>query len=124
MEKREFWRVSTNFPVDFRWGSHIHEGVVTNFSGNGMYIESGIRSASGLDLEVVLIAGDEVFKLSGKVKRTENTSGSGTGMGIELLCPPLSYRNFVCTVKANVYKELCESPSLEVSKRICEKVAS
>ena len=124
MEKREFWRVSTNFPVDFRWGSHIHEGVVTNFSGNGMYIESEMCLASGSKIVVGLIVGDEVFNVSGKVKRTENSNGSSGGMGVEFLCPSINHRQFGCIVQNYAYKGPCLMPCVKRSKRVSEKVAS
>lgn len=120
MGKRGFGRVSTNLLVDFYWGGELREGAVTNLSANGMFIKSEICLDSGSDIEVVLIVGDEVFKISGKVKRTENTGGAGGGMGVELLCPSISYRKFVCTVQDYAHN----GPCLKIHNRVREKIAS
>ena len=120
MGKRGFGRVSTKLPVDFYWGGELHEGAVTNLSGNGMYIESEICLASGSKIVVGLIVGDEVYNISGKVKRTENSNGSSGGMGVELICPSVNYRKFVCIVQDYEYKR----PSLKMHKLVSEKVAS
>ena len=124
MGKRGFGRVSIKLPVDLYWGGEMHEGVVTNLSGNGMYIKSEICPAGGSDIGVVLIVGDEVFNILGKVKRTENSNGSGGGMGVELLCPSLDYRKFVCIVQDYAHNEPCLKPRLKVYALASEKVAS
>ena len=124
MGKRGFWRTSTNLPVDFYCGGELQEGTVKNLSGNGMYIESEICLDSGSDIEVVLIVGDEVFNISGKVKRTENSNGSSGGMGIELLCPSINYRKFGCIVQDYDYNGPCLKPCVKRYKRVSEKVAS
>ncbi|GBE03495.1 PilZ domain protein [bacterium BMS3Abin09] len=123
MGKRGIGRVSTNLPVGFYWGSDLHEGVVTNLSGKGMFIESEICPASGSDIEVALIVGDEAFNISGKVKRTENSNGSSSGIGVELLCPSVNYRKFVCIVYDYEYNVPCLKPRSR-AKRIKVKVAS
>jgi hypothetical protein len=120
MGKRGFGRVSTKLPVDFYWSGELHEGAVTNLSGNGMYIESEICLASGSKIVVGLIVGDEVFKVSGTVKRMENSNGSSGGMGVELICPSVNYRKFVCIVQDYEYKK----PSLKIHQQIHEKVVS
>jgi hypothetical protein len=124
MGKRRFGRTSTNLPVDVYWGGELQKGVVTNLSGNGMYIESGICFASGSDIEVVLIVRDEVYNISGKVKRTENSNGSSGGMGVEFLCPSINHRQFGCIVQNYAYKGPCLMPCVKRSKRVSEKVAS
>ena len=120
MGKRGFWRVSTNLSVDFYWGGALHEGVVKNLSGSGMYIESEMCPPRGSDIEVALIVGDEVFKISGKVKRAIGANGTRGGIGVELLDPSLNYRRFVCTVQDYAYN----LPSFKTPKRIREQVAS
>ena len=124
MGKRGFWRVSTNLSVDFYWGGALHEGVAKNLSGSGMYIESEKCPASGSNIEIGLIVGDEVFKLFGKVKRTGNANGSGGGMGVELLDPSLNYRRFVCIVQDYAYNGQRLKPCVKMYKRVSEKVAS
>ena len=124
MGKRGLNRVSANLPVDFYWGSHLYEGAVTNISGKGMYIESEICPASGSDIEVALIVGDEVFNISGKVKRTDNSNGSSGGIGVELLTPSMSYRKFVCIVQDYEYNCPRVKPGVKVYKYVSEKVAS
>ncbi len=120
MGKRGFGRVSTNLLVDFYWGGELREGAVTNLSANGMFIKSEICLDSGSDIEVVLIVGDEVFKISGKVKRTIGTNGTSGGIGVELLAPSINYRKFICIVRdyANNW------PTIQTSKRVREKVRS
>ena len=101
MGKRAFERVQEKLQIDFSWGGYLHEGVVKNLSGSGMYIESEICPASGSNIEIVLIVGDESFKLLGKVKRTENVNRSVLGMGVELSVPSQGYCEFVSIVQDN-----------------------
>jgi len=124
MGKRGFERVSTNLSVDFYWGGELHEGAVTNLSANGMYIKSEICLDSGSDIEVVLIVGDEVFKISGKVKRTVGANGTSGGIGVELLAPSVNYRKFVCIVQDYAHNGPCLKPCLNIHNRVREKIAS
>lgn len=119
MGKRGFNRVSEKLPVDYYWDGELYEGVVTNLSGNGMYIEAGTCPGKGSNIEIVLIVGDEAFKLFAMVRRTERADGSGGGMGVELLDPSLHYRRFICIVHDYLYNR----PSAKAPGRVREKVA-
>jgi hypothetical protein len=96
MEKRAFQRVPEKIRVDLYYEHDSYEGTVTDLSQNGLHIETQIHPPFEADLEVVLILGDEVFELFGKVKRLENKSSSG--MGVELTAPSEHYCRFVSTM--------------------------
>jgi hypothetical protein len=50
----------------------------------------------------------------------ENSNGSSGGMGVELICPSVNYRKFVCIVQDYEYKK----PSFKIHQQIHEKVVS
>jgi hypothetical protein len=106
MEKRAFGRVSTNVMIDFYYGNELLEGTVTNLSKNGLYIEADTCPSRESDIEVILILGDEAFRLPGKVKRTLNNNGLCGGMGIELSDPSQSYSEFVSNIMAYCYQKM------------------
>jgi len=56
----------------------------------------------GSSLEVVLIMGDEIFRLAGKVKHPVNINS----MGVELSVPSRNYCEFVSTVQDYCYRKL------------------
>ena len=99
MGKRAFERVQEKLQVDFYYDNEMREGIVTNLSRNGLHINSKMCPPFESDLDVVLILGDEVFKLSGKVKRLVNTNELNSSMGVELSVPSQSYCEFISTVQ-------------------------
>ena len=96
---RAFERVREKIRVDFYYNNEVYEGTVTDISHNGLHIDSEICPPFESDLEVVLILGDEVFRLPGKVKRVVNANEANSGMGVELSVPPQSYCKFISTVQ-------------------------
>ena len=120
MGKRELGPVSTKLPVDIYWGGELHEGVVKNLSRDGMCIDADTCPPSGSDIEVVLILGDEAFKLPGKVHRTLSKNESSGIMSVELSNPSEGYLRFVSVIQDYAYSR----PSLQRSRRMHEKVAS
>lgn len=121
MGNRVFNRVAPNLPVDCYWDGDLHEGIVRNLSGNGMYIEADTCPAGGANIKIALVLGDEIFRISGKVKRTKKRNGSNSGMGIELLDPSLDYRRFVCIVHDYIYNS---RPRTKENKHINERIMS
>ena len=99
MEKRAFERVPEKVRVDFYYDNKMYEGTMTNLSRNGLHIDAEMCPPFESNLEVVLILGDEVFKLPGKVKRLVNTNELSSSMGVELSVPSQSYCEFVSTVQ-------------------------
>lgn len=120
MGKRAFEQVSTNLPVDYSWGSELHEGIAKNLSNNSMCIDAEVCPPFGANIEVVLILGDEVFKLPARVKRTLSTKKLSGMMFVELLDPPESYCRFVSVVQDYAY----HGPYSKIDRRIRERVAS
>jgi hypothetical protein len=99
VEKRAFERMPEKVPVDFYFDNEIYEGTVTNLSRNGLHIDAEMCPPFESNLEVVLILGDEVFRLPGKVKRLVNRDGLSGSMGVELSVPSQSYCEFVSIVQ-------------------------
>ena len=120
MGKRAFEQVSTNLPVDYSWGSELYEGIAKNLSNDSMCIDADVCPPFGSDIEVILILGDEVFKLPAKVKRTLSTKKLRGMMFIELSDPPENYRRFVSVVQDYAY----HSPYSRTEQRVRERVAS
>lgn len=98
MEKRTFERLQEKVRVDFHYDNELYEGTVTNLSCNGLHIDAEMCPPVESNLEVVLILGDEVFKLPGKVKRLVTTNELRGSMGVELSVPSQSYAEFVLNV--------------------------
>ena len=98
VEKRAFKRIPEKVPVDFCFDNEMYEGTVTDLSRNGLHIDAQMCPPFESDLEVVLILGDEVFKLPCKVKRLV-TRAELDSMGVELLVRSQSYCEFVATVQ-------------------------
>ena len=105
MGKRVFERVPGKMRIDFYYDNEMHEGTVTNISRNGLYIDAEICLPLESNLEVVLILGDEVFKLLGKVKRRVNTNELSGGMGVKLLAASEGYCEFVSVVQGYSYQK-------------------
>lgn len=106
MGERAFERVQEKIRVDFYYNNEMYEGTVTNLSRNGLQIDSEMCPPFESNLEVVLILGDEVFNLPGKVKRLINTNELNSSMGVELSVPSQGYCKFVSTVHYYSYREL------------------
>ena len=84
----------------------MYEGKVTDLSRNGLHIDFEMCPPFESNIEVILILGDEVFKLSGKVRRLVSTNELSGGMGVELLDPSQSYSDFVSTVMDYSYQKV------------------
>ena len=120
MEQRGVEKVSTNLPVDYYQGGEVHEGVVKNFSEEGMCINVRACPPTGSDVEVSLILGDEVFKLIGKVNRTLSTGKFSGIMSVELSEPSEGY----CRLVSVARDYACYKPPSMMVRRTREKVAS
>jgi hypothetical protein len=120
MAQRGVEKVSTNLPIDYSLGGERHEGVVKNFSEEGMCINVRACPPSGTDIEVSLILGDEVFNLTGRVNRTLSTGKFSGIMSVDIAEPPESYCRFISVVRDYA----CPKPSSRMVRRTREKVAS
>ncbi len=120
MAQRDVEKVSTNLPVDYYQGGQVHEGVVKNFSEEGMCINVRVCPPTGSDIEVSLILGDEVFNLTGRVNRTLSTGKFSGIMSVDLAEPPESY----CRLVSIVRDYACPKPPSRMVRRTREKVAS
>ncbi len=120
MAQRADGKVSTHLPVNYYQGGEVHEGVVKNFSEEGMCINVRTCLPSGSDIEVSLIMGDEVFNLTGKVNRTLSTGKFSGIMSVDLAEPPESYCRFISVVRDYA----CPKPPSRMVRRTREKIAS
>ena len=91
--------------IDFRYNSEMHEGTVNDLSCNGLHIDAVVCPPFGSNIEVVLVLGDEVYKLAGKVIRSLCTEKSNCRIGVELLAHYENYCDFVAIVKEFFYRK-------------------
>ncbi len=98
MEKRSVERVSETIRVNFYYEKDTYEGTVTDLSYNGLCIDTYACPPCEADIEVVLIMGDEVFQLPGKIKRLANTNELNCCMGVEFSDSSEQYYRFVSTL--------------------------
>lgn len=91
--------------VDFFYGNEMHEGTVTDLSCHGLLINTDICPPFGSDLNVVLVLGDEVYKLSCKVKRLVLNAELSCSLGVELVTRSENYCDFVAIVEDFFYRK-------------------
>jgi hypothetical protein len=97
MERRAFERMSANIHVKFYWDNTVYFGTVTNFSVNGMFINT-IKIIFPLcsQFEIFIPSiNNKVLKLPVKVSRLAERNCIYYGMGVELLNIPEDSLEFI-----------------------------
>ena len=103
MDKRASKRVSEKLQIDFIYDNQMYEGTIKELSCHGLNIEANTCPPIESNLNIVLILGDEVFKLTGRIKRAAFTEGLDCSIGVELLKYSENYCDFVAIVNDFFY---------------------
>ena len=98
MEQRFFKRVPEKIRVDFYHNNKTYEGTVTNLSCTGLHIKADMCPTNDTDIEVVLILGDEVYRLPARVTRRLHANDLCC-CGTELRDTSSLYCEFVSTIQ-------------------------
>jgi hypothetical protein len=95
MEKRSSERTSYNLAVRFPCRDTLYTGTVTNFSDNGMYINTEISFPIQSRFEMLISLKKEIVKVPVKIVRLVKTGALYNGMGVELLNLPKKYFEYI-----------------------------
>ncbi len=95
VEKRIYERIPIHLDVRVFNNGSLHNGLVTNFSENGMYFISGANLSSGLDIEVSIPLKEDDLKVPVKIIRSAKTGNLYDGFGVKLLNSSQDYIEFV-----------------------------
>lgn len=95
MQRRAFKRIPADFKVRYFCGDTACNGIVTDLSENGMFIDTTLDFPFDSNFELVLPLNDEVIKISALIKRVIKNKGVYEGMGVELVNPPENYLQLV-----------------------------
>ena len=99
MEKRTHERLPSKLHARLVYGNLFYAGSVTNFSENGVFLKAKMNLDVNSVLVLVLLISDRIVNVLGKVKRAvkplEHKKNTESGMGVELLNPPVRYLEFV-----------------------------
>ena len=95
MEQRRSKRISQNFKAAFPCCNKLYAGTVSNFSENGMLIDSEISIPINSRFEILFQIGKEILKIPAIHMRLVKNGIKYNGMGVELLYPPQKYLKFV-----------------------------
>jgi hypothetical protein len=94
-EKRSNERIPIHLNVGVVNSDSLHNGLVTNFSENGIYFLSGANLSSGLDIQVVIPLKEDHLNVPVKIIRRAKTGYLYDGFGAELLNSSQDYIEFV-----------------------------
>jgi hypothetical protein len=81
-DRRKFPRTPLNMPVDFEWGEHTGNGMVTDISKGGCAVESEQRLSAGLLLILKFPPAVAITKNGGpqQIASVQNLRGERAGM--------------------------------------------
>ncbi len=108
MEKRSFRRITENLDAEVFLDGISHSGIIMNFSENGLYlITATIYSIFDIARETLLelkcqLPSKEILNLNCEVKwfkKKNSPYGVTFSMGMEIIDPPLRYKEFVSTLQ-------------------------
>jgi len=109
MDQRRSKRISQNLKVAFSCCNKLYAGTVTNFSENGMLIDSEIGNPINSRFEILFPIGKKILKIPAMHVRLVRNEMQHKGMGVELLEPSQKYLDFVHNIYEN--KEFGNIPS-------------
>ncbi len=105
MEKRKSPRLIKRLEIKFQTETE-NTAITSDLSETGIFVTTnkGIESGNVLNLKLNLPNSQELF-LSGKVVRNIKSApalvgNSKSGMGIQLVDPPLDYLNYVQSIRS------------------------
>ena len=95
MEQRRYKRITQNLKVAFPCCNRLYRGTVSNFSENGMLIDSEISVPIHSSFEIIIPIGKDILKIPAVYRRLVKNGMKFKGMGVELCFPPQKYLDFV-----------------------------
>ena len=98
MEYRRSTRISQNLKVAVPCCNKLYAGTASDFSENGMLIDSEIGIPINSRFEIILLLDKEILKIQAVYRRLVKNEIKYNGMAIELLSPPQKYLDFVRTM--------------------------
>ncbi len=100
VQKRAFDRIHSNINVRFNCGNNDYSGIVTNLSGNGMFINTDrMLFPFHSQFNVVISFGEDFLHVPIKVVRITKLSDSCDGVGVSVMEPSQSYLEMVEQLK-------------------------
>jgi hypothetical protein len=103
MQKRAFKRIRSNIKVKFSCCDIHYDGIITNLSENGMFINtSGMSFPFDSELEILIHLENMMLKVPVKVSRMTKSRDCYDGMGVELLNPPQRYLEFINSLRTTL----------------------
>ncbi len=104
MDKRKSQRVIKRLEIKFQTEAE-HTAITNDLSETGVFVKTtkGVQPGNIIDLRLNLPNSQELF-LSGRIVRNIKSlpalvGNSKSGMGIELIDPPLDYINYVHSIR-------------------------
>ncbi len=107
MENRRFERLTNNLDAEIILDGISYSGIIMNFSENGLYlITATIYSIIDIASETILelkchLPSKEILNLNCEVKwfkKKNSPYGVTFSVGMEIIDPPLRYKEFVSTL--------------------------
>ena len=99
MEKRAHKRLSSKLPARLVYGNLFYASSVTDFSEKGVFLKARMNFNINSVFVLVLLIGNRIVNVLGKVKRVVKSNDHketiSSGMGVELVNPPVQYLEFV-----------------------------
>ena len=100
MHKRDSERIPSNIALRFTCRNKLYSGIIRNFSGNGMYIDTEIDFPIESRLEVLITIKDGTLKVPIEIVRIVKSGNIYDGMGVKLLNSPEKYLELL--IKHNI----------------------
>jgi len=94
-ERRSSQRMSANIDTKFFFGSIFYSGTILNVSENGLFINTKINLPSETIFIMFIPVEKENLKVIARVRRTALKNRAIDGIGVEILNPPVKYKDFV-----------------------------
>jgi c-di-GMP-binding flagellar brake protein YcgR len=104
MERRSHERIDANLAIKYYIENTLYAGTVENISENGMYFSTGNFLPCKDKLEMLIPLKEEVSTCFVKIRRIVKVNDKKLKVGVEVLNPPASYREYVQNLKsANLF---------------------
>lgn len=102
MEKRSFKRISTSLKATFCCcGVDYYSATVTNFSENGMFIDTQICFPVDSQVDILLISNEEIIRVPAKICWVRKSVNSYDGIGVMILNPSEKYLDFLKNISTS-----------------------
>ncbi len=99
MERRSHERLPSKVKARMFYGNIFYTGKVTDLSEKGVFVSTKMNFPLNTVFILVVLVNNHTLKILSRVKRAlraeYDRDGAKSGMGIELLSPPLEYMEFI-----------------------------